>query len=157
MKTCSKCKLEQELNGFHKDKSRSDGLHSICKICHSNRVKTKRRTDPEWRKKQKETSRQYKINNPDKYKRSIRNWTLKNKYSITIEEYEDLLEKQNGGCAICERNDSGVSWSKNLHVDHCHTSGKIRGLLCQPCNVSLGQMSEDIDLLYRAIEYLRRA
>ena len=59
---------------------------------------------------------------------------LKTKYNITIEQYDEMLDAQGGGCAIC-----GVKpTNKRLAVDHCHTTGKVRGILCTGCNTGLG-------------------
>lgn len=78
-------------------------------------------------------------------KRSI----LKNTYGITLEEYDAILKTQKGGCAICKVK------AKILCVDHCHKTGKVRGLLCQLCNRSIGMMKDDISILESAIVYLK--
>ena len=73
-------------------------------------------------------------------------------FGLTFQEYEDLLEAQNGLCAICkEKCLSG----RRLAVDHDHVTGKVRGLLCLNCNTLLGKAHDDIDLLKRAVEYLQ--
>lgn len=84
--------------------------------------------------------------NPEKTKNA---WLLRY-YGITIDDYKNLLEKQGGVCAICSNKDSKFS----LAVDHCHKTGKIRGLLCSRCNFSLGNFNDDIELMNKAIEYL---
>lgn len=73
--------------------------------------------------------------NPEKARRN----SLK-RYGITPEEYHKLLESQSGGCAICGSTDSKRKGSRYLFVDHCHDTGKIRGLLCNTCNVGVGQL-----------------
>ena len=75
---------------------------------------------------------------------------LKRNYGITIEQYDALLVKQNGLCAICQN----VSGRKKLSVDHDHQTGKVRGLLCNPCNLSLGGFKDRSKLLAQAIIYL---
>lgn len=77
-------------------------------------------------------ARQWKRDNPEKFK-SIK---LKYDYGITLEEYTKILLDQNSSCAICGRHQSEFKLA--LAVDHCHTTGKIRGLLCGPCNTGLG-------------------
>jgi len=72
------------------------------------------------------------------------------KFGITIEEYESLSQEQNNACAICKKEEI----NKSLAVDHCHASGKIRGLLCAKCNQALGLFNDDIKTLNTAIEYL---
>lgn len=73
------------------------------------------------------------------------------KYGIDLKEFRRLLDVQAGGCAIC-RNLNG---KRRLAVDHCHKTGKVRGLLCTRCNVGLGAFLDSIDKLKRAIAYLR--
>lgn len=67
-------------------------------------------------------------------------------------EYEEMLFKQKGGCAICKQ----APGLKKLAVDHCHSTGKIRGLLCTSCNISLGGFKDNVNYLTRAIEYLSK-
>jgi hypothetical protein len=65
-----------------------------------------------------------------------------------------MLYNQNGKCAICERIDSGKKTNKAFCVDHCHKTGKIRGLLCMPCNRSIGQFGDDSKTLRKAADYI---
>lgn len=75
---------------------------------------------------------------------------LKTRFGITIEEYNLMFLQQNNCCAICYKE----SKSKRLAVDHCHITGKIRGLLCSKCNQGIGLFYENIESLKRAILYL---
>ena len=87
-----------------------------------------------------------------------RNWLRKN-YKITLEEYQELFTKQGGKCAIC--NSEGFQISRNqrqmIVIDHCHISGKVRGLLCHNCNRGLGLFKDKISNLQNAILYLEGA
>lgn len=83
--------------------------------------------------------------------RWMRNIELK--YGITKEDYLKMREDQNDCCAICGIHESKLD--KRLHTDHCHTTGKVRGLLCNKCNTSLGQFESDPGLLLVAYEYLK--
>lgn len=87
-------------------------------------------------------------NNPD----TCKGIQLRNKFGITLEQYNFLLEKQNNVCLICGEL---CKTGKMLAVDHCHNTNKIRGLLCQYCNTGLGQFRDRIDLLNKAIDYLK--
>jgi len=79
--------------------------------------------------------------------------TRKVKYGITAEQFKLLANKQDGLCAICKKQEKlGTA----LSVDHCHESGRIRGLLCRQCNVGIGNLGHDIELLEKAIKYLMR-
>ena len=72
------------------------------------------------------------------------------RYGITVDDYNQMLAEQNGACAICKCPPT----TKRLAIDHCHTTGKVRGLLCGPCNVSLGQFRDDPRVLLEAAKYL---
>lgn len=72
------------------------------------------------------------------------------KYSITKEEIQVLAERQHHQCAICKR-------TGKLCVDHCHTTAKVRGLLCDRCNTSLGLLGDSIERLLSAVRYLESA
>lgn len=78
---------------------------------------------------------------------------LKYMYGITEAEFQLLHKEQNGLCAICEcANTNG----RNLSVDHCHTTGKVRGLLCENCNRALGLLKEDPAIFLASMAYLAR-
>lgn len=72
------------------------------------------------------------------------------RYGITTDDYTRMFEEQDGACAICKRPPT----DKRLAIDHCHTTGKVRGLLCGPCNVSLGQFGDNPRTLLEAAKYL---
>lgn len=71
-------------------------------------------------------------------------------YGITERQYDAMVQSQKGVCAIC----GGVSKDRRLAVDHCHTSSRVRGLLCEKCNLLLGYANDSVDTLQKAIEYL---
>lgn len=82
---------------------------------------------------------------------------LKEQYNLTIDDYEKLLAKQNGVCAIClqpEMQKTGNGDIKRLAIDHCHRTGRIRGLLCHGCNQGLGFFKDNPDSLSNAVMYL---
>jgi len=75
------------------------------------------------------------------------------KFGMTVEDYDRLLAEQGGVCAIC----GGLpSRTKHLHVDHCHETNRLRGLLCDACNLGLGKFKDSPETLERAAAYLRR-
>jgi len=129
LRKCRICKTDRDESFFYKnDKT------NRCKACEQSRKRKERKTR-------------------DHYN-SDRKIFLKKKYNITIEFYEELLNNQDGKCLIC----NGVGFIKkgSLCVDHCHISGKIRGLLCHSCNVGLGHYNDNINLLKNAIKYLEK-
>ena len=83
-----------------------------------------------------------------------RNDHLKRRYGITSEDYDRMLKEQGGCCKICG-SDEPMHRTKYFTVDHCHETGKVRGLLCHPCNVMLGQAQDNINTLEKAIDYLK--
>jgi hypothetical protein len=100
---------------------------------------------------QKEVRRLY----PDR----MRNWRVSHKFGMTIHEYDAMYTAQGGTCAICKEPETGKSRGSDatrlLAVDHCHASGKIRGLLCAGCNTALGNFRDNPAYLQAAIEYLK--
>ncbi len=78
-----------------------------------------------------------------------RSYDYKRHYGITMQEYEDYFRDQNGQCAICKTSE------KKLCVDHCHSTGKVRGLLCSSCNNAIGLLGESVENLNSAIKYLK--
>ena len=101
----------------------------------------------------KNHQRAFRAANPD-YARWM---SIKSKYGLTKEQYEELLEKQGGVCAICRQPETRTTKAgvvMLLHVDHCHNSGKIRGLLCHKCNSALGLFRESSEILSSAVNYL---
>src|ERR1017187_3557095 len=102
--------------------------------------------------------------NPDKFKRDAREWRLANprkdqdiklrKYGITADDYDRILSEQGGICALCG-DPHGDRRRYRLHVDHCHLSGVVRGLLCSSCNFGIGHFGDDPERFERVALYLR--
>jgi hypothetical protein len=89
----------------------------------------------------------------------MRKYTLKTKFGMTLRQYNYLLKKQNGCCAICGYKPEGEDRyrkGKSLAVDHDHVTGKIRGLLCDKCNRGLGHFNDNPRLLVEAVLYLQQ-
>ena len=85
---------------------------------------------------------------------------LRKHYGLALGEYDRMLAKQDGRCAICKTKEPGGQTKKNgesprFHVDHCHDTGVVRGLLCHNCNVGIGNMRHDPEILRKAIDYVR--
>ena len=148
-RVCSRCGHTGE---FYGDKSKKDGVHPICVACHRKYKKELHARDSEARNRQLERSREYRRLNPVKYKLAILDCNYKKKYGITLEEYNCMLEKQNNCCAVCK--DPPIK--QRLHVDHNHVTGKVRGLLCQACNVSIGKMKESPELIRKLADYVEK-
>src|SRR5271165_2557013 len=101
----------------------------------------------------------WKKNNPKKRKDHVNKSYRKNKclgrYGIDINDYNELLSKQNSCCANCGRNQ--IEFTRALAVDHNHKTGKIRGLLCNGCNTALGLLKENEQYIINLLEYLRKS
>lgn len=101
-----------------------------------------------------EAGRQWKMNNKEKASVLNRKSHLKVKFGITPERYNEMFSEQEGRCAICGKHQEELKLV--LGVDHDHSTGEIRGLLCGPCNRNIGSLKDDPDLLQKAIDYLRK-
>jgi hypothetical protein len=140
MKVCNICRESKPLDAFSIHKSGAQGRHPACKVCRNYQAKSwysaKRceiiQIRREWRKRTGAHRR--------------------HAYGLTVEEFNALAVAQNGRCAICLEVPSG----RGFHVDHCHQTGRIRGLLCRGCNLALGNMKDDPHRLKRAADYLGR-
>ena len=141
MKTCTVCRNTKNIDCFYKRAASPDGYATQCKTC-----------DNERRKAWKEA-------NPEANQRSSRNNQLLKRYGMTLSEYEELLNGQNGKCGICYTSENYTghtgyrkdwSWS----VDHCHKTGKIRGLLCNNCNRALGLFKDNKEVMLKALSWL---
>jgi len=150
MKRCCRCKTRYPLFNFHKSTRNIDGLRGYCKSC-----STEMNKEYYHNNKEKEAVRQKIWNDNNKESRALthRKNNYKRNYGITIEEYEEMLDEQDGKCSIC--NTDTPSDGKRLHIDHNHNTGKVRGLLCNNCNHGLGQFKDNQNLLAMAIQYLK--
>ncbi len=99
----------------------------------------------------REKNRQYSASDPERRKRKGWLWRLK-KYGLTEAAYNAMLAEQGGVCGICRR--ARLQAGYKLAVDHCHTTGKVRGILCTNCNTAIGKMRESPTLLRAAADYL---
>lgn len=130
-KVCYLCSKEKPLSEFSGNTTRRDGKQTYCKACgHAQQTE----------------------------------WYYKRKHGITIQERDALLHKQEGMCPICkntiafkENKGRGLNTGDEAVVDHCHSSEKIRGVLCGHCNTGLGAFKDNPYALENAIEYLLRS
>jgi len=145
-KICRDCGLELELSEFPKAPTNKGGHSTRCKKCLSiYQIKGRRKKYP------------LKKRRHEGYLTGTKDWKkscyLFAKFGVTLREYNEFLSKQNGKCKIC-----GIpieQCHKMLAIDHDHTTGLIRGLLCQPCNLGLGLFKDNVELLRSAINYLK--
>ncbi len=161
-KVCWVCGETKPIGEFYKAKGCVDGRRGDCRTCFQAARKAYRLANPDVLEATRERTRKWMADNPERYaenlrrfkasggmKRTLRKWHLKTKYGLTPERYDEMLEAQGGGCAICGKPPGDTA----LHVDHCHETGRVRGLLCFSCNAGLGQFHHDPELLYEAMAY----
>jgi hypothetical protein len=146
MKQCTKCKEFKLPIAFANDKHKKDGLHSNCKACFSLYDKQRYRNNAD---RERKRVQEYRKNNPEKVKATNRNTKLKRAYGITQEQFLEISIKQEHKCACCGR-------ETKLVVDHCHTTGKVRELLCHNCNTALGLLNEDNTIIQSLSNYIRK-
>lgn len=181
MKICSRCNIQKSLNKFKKYTTKNKDIRFVsnCLECASLDLKlenkNKKQLNPfckhcnipldsnNWHASMKKECcyvcktchKSYKSQSFEVNKNS----KLTKKYKITYEEFLKLKEEQNNVCKICKKtelfNTKNKTDSMNLAVDHCHITGKIRGLLCLKCNRALGLFEDSIDNLNQAIQYLK--
>lgn len=125
-KKCSFCLETKDVSNFSKRLRSKDGLRNRCKQCDRSEEKKYR---------QRNTAKQ-------------RLTKIRQMYGLEPEQYEALIKKQDGKCAICH-------CIVTLVVDHCHKSGKVRGLLCRKCNTGLGMFEDNIKIINSSIKYLK--
>lgn len=159
-KICRKCSLELPPSDFFLKQDAKDGRHPYCKSC------CRQGNAAYWQENKErlaEHNRQYGADNREAIcknkkeyyqanKRAARDWALKKRFGITLDEYEALLDKQGGCCAICGGGPGAKG--KSYAVDHDHPTGKIRGILCSKCNRGLGYAGESLQIFGRIVEYL---
>lgn len=133
-KLCTKCLEIKSLLDFHKDKAVKDGRSYWCKKCVA-------------------ANNKIYLSTPDG-KRSARKAQLKAKFGITPADYDKMYVDQLGKCGICGTHQSDLK--KSLAVDHNHETGKIRGLLCNRCNIGIMNLKEDAENCLLAYQYLRK-
>lgn len=146
LRHCTACKERKALSEFPKNKACSQGRTRVCRKCTS------------------ASSRRWVANVGKKNPNFVANRLLSQekdrakRYGLTLEELEAMKVKSAGKCEVCENPPSGRGTSgKSLHIDHCHSTGKIRGMLCARCNLTLGRFGDDSNLLRKLAEYLERS
>ncbi len=141
LKLCTGCGIEKPDTKFVMDRVRGR-RKSRCLSCTSAAAKAWRQRNPNYEKARYQAD-----------KVQTRERHLVRKYKVTLLDYQRMLAEQNGRCAICGASEADQHKSV-FHVDHCHATGAVRGLLCRGCNHVLGHLKDDPTLLRRAIKYL---
>jgi len=164
-KQCLRCMNLLPLDKFHKHSKTKDGVRTQCKECRSkyaasDRVANYDKYLENERKRRDRNAESIKVSNKKYMQKSSSKgkrlaYMLERDYGITITQYDTMYEEQQGRCKICGLDQERLD--RRLCVDHCHVTGKVRGLLCDPCNRLLGQAKDRIHVLLKAAEYLKEA
>lgn len=171
---CSACKGEFPTSSFHKATKTTRGYQYKCKACVSADDKSEYRKAyqrvkvAQWREsnpdKRKEQKRRHYEKHKDKIDQRAKDWyennkerhvnnALLRKYGVTLDQYNLLRAQQDFRCAVCNAHETDVG--KQMFVDHDHVTGKIRKLLCTKCNVGIGMLQDNPDIMERAAKYIR--
>lgn len=150
MKSCIRCGEEKPEEAFRPRISAAGQRYyaPTCRACHQ-------AVSTEWRRRNPDKVRKYnatvKARNPDYHReKAIENHFVR-KFGITIKQRDALLTAQGEVCAICGTDTpKGKGWC----VDHNHKTGRVRAILCSPCNVGIGHFSESAERMRRAAIYL---
>lgn len=138
--TCSKCGGSLE-----------GRTHTYCRTCMNTYYRERRAANPEVTRREQASQRAWQKRNPEKWRRIKRNSNLKRDFGITLHDFEKMLEAQGNVCAICKG--ELVPWP---HLDHNHTTGKVREILCSYCNLGIGHVKDDPERADSIAAYLRR-
>ena len=166
LRTCNICKESKPVTEFP--------LHfgspkRYCKSCHKANSKVWCEKNPE---KVKESNKKHRSINREEYLAEKKAWckanpdrvkanNLRNRFwpNLTTEEvivvYKQMIDDQKECCKICGKHQSQLK--KKLHVDHCHRTGVVRGLLCSPCNIGLGAFEDNVSSLEKAAKYIQES
>ncbi|MGQ0832364.1 MAG: endonuclease VII domain-containing protein [Microthrixaceae bacterium] len=163
MKRCRVCGSTKASSEFHAMAGMRDGHRNECRECFRELARARYRRDPaksiaavkRWQQANASRLNEYRRNRNalPEIKRKQRDAYYRRTYGIGADDVDEMLDSQNGGCAICGEKPERLA---SMHVDHDHAHGHLRGLLCLSCNQGLGQFRDDPEILLRAIVYLRQ-
>lgn len=142
---CSTCGSSKPSSEFYRHNKHKRGYRYSCKECTKKYAIEWNRDNPP---KRLETNRKWAIAN----RKALKASHLRCTYGITQEEYDAMVISQGGLCAICRRKPKG----RSLDVDHSHRTGRVRALLCGPCNTAIGLLRENPDTMLEAVRYVLR-
>lgn len=158
-KVCTKCGTVKPITEFWITDKERGYRRGPCKECDKEHQRRQYADNAEFRRKAKENSARWQKANPRGYE-SQRRSSLKYIYGLTVQQWDAMLEAQGGKCALCGSEDHGRrafdGRFKRFMVDHCHKTGRVRGLLCHTCNVRVGAYEKLLDQIgiHKLVAYL---
>lgn len=150
-KVCTNCKEEKSSDSFRKRPSLKTGLHSWCRLCEN--IENRNRYEPVEKVEIVLSAEEISLKELIK-KTKTKERMLMRRYNLSIYDYEKMYLSQNKCCKICNI-ELPLGTLKGLYVDHCHKTGKVRGLLCRGCNFTLGIYKDNIEMFINFIKYLK--
>lgn len=175
MKKCKTCNVEKPLSEFYSKKESKDKLSYDCKTCRLSEIKKYREKHPDRIKKSNKAAylknrkqriaaqKEYSANNKESISAYRKRWReinadhtrsydLKKKYGLTVDDLERMIMSQGNKCDICAKQ---FSEKVKMNIDHCHTTGKVRSLLCSRCNTAIGLVFENVEIMNSMINYIK--
>ena len=131
-KKCTKCSKLKPLDAYPKDNRAKDGRGSSCKECNNINHRKRYATGD--------------------YKNSNHYYRMEKRYGLSKSQYHELMDSNNGCCHLCNKK---LKTTRQKHIDHCHETGKVRGILCQGCNTALGKLGDNEEGLTKALRYIQ--
>lgn len=166
---CRRCDAPKNQVDFGVDRRTPTGRKTICNDCEKRRREERWKKDPAAKAKYLAYQRRYNRINKTKRNEKSRTYYQRKKLELyvaslrrflteefTVDDYLALRQKQKNRCKVCGKKETNTYKGvvRRLHVDHCHTTLKIRGLLCSACNMGVGKFYDNPDLLRKAADYL---
>ena len=141
MKFCTICKIEKPYTEYHR-RGDSSGYRSACKSCYRESNLKRYHTNTDTKSAHRRAAHKHNVG----------------RYGLTLEMYDELYISQNGECKICHCKVftpiDNAGMNKTACIDHCHDTGKVRGLLCRSCNTGIGSFKESLENIKSAVIYL---
>jgi len=166
MKKCSRCRASKSESEFSPHKNSPGGLFSWCRSCNAKSMRDRYRSMNEEERREHNLSRRNEQNTKrcraramkryredPSYRESFRAKQNANRYKLSTDEYAERMSRT---CEICGEHRPRVGHAGGMHIDHDHRTGKLRGTLCHNCNLALGRLRDDPEIVDSAAAYLRK-
>ena len=144
IRVCTACNQPKPADAFGKSKGYRDGLRRQCNQCRSAKGRTPA---------QRERARKWREANRERLRQEDRGLQKRYRYGLSLADIAAILSAQDGRCALCKTDRPGGRYGV-FCVDHCHATGRVRGLLCHRCNVALGALGDGPEGLQAALDYV---
>lgn len=160
LRACSGCREDLPFSAFHKTDNGRDGLHSRCKACRASDVK-QRKGDPAFKEAARKATRAWRERNPVYRRKQYTRFRFNMEPEVIMAYVASYVKEHGPNCASCGCLCDVVGGVKTpgnrrLVLDHCHTTGKLRGMLCDICNTALGKLGDNAEGVAKLLNYIER-